>query len=55
MMGLKNRKNHKKDPEAGDAETEAKRQEEDKKKSMYLHDGTYIKFMTNLDYYRVLR
>lgn len=31
-MGLTHRKNHKKDPEAGDAETEAKRQEEDKKK-----------------------
>lgn len=35
-MGLTHRKNHKKDPEAGDAETEAERQEEDRKKSMYL-------------------
>lgn len=35
-MGLMHRKNHKKDPEAGEADTEAKRQEEDKKKSMYL-------------------
>lgn len=54
-MGLTNRKNHKKDPEAGDPETEAKRQEEDKKKSMYLQDGTYIKPMSNLYYHRVLR